>query len=978
MGRDAAKRPRIEPHSMSKQFAKDYLTISIIPLLILFILVIVGTTITRSYLTQLIVASTSDLNEDAERNLQQLGEQLIQSKARDVAKQIEIYFRMHPDRTIEEMRNDPLFISLAIQKVGKTGYTAITETETYLFRVHPNEKLNDTDMRDLAEKLPSWWKIVSASSEGVEASGYYNWLEPDGSIRKKFMAFSPIRMTLQGTTEMVAATTYIDEFSAPIHDMRERADSIIAQYQRYVSRQWGIFSIIAIAVLILTFAGTYFLGRRAALRYIHPIMQLAQSARELGEGKWDIATHDEVLKRKDEIGTLAHALNSMSSQLRDLFNRLEQRVQELKETQNALEESEAHFRSLFDGVPVGLYRSAPDGTILDANPTLAGMLGFPDLVTFMKHNAAQLYLDPEERTLWQSQMEEKGTVHNFEIRMRRYDGSVAWIENQARAVRNETGHISYYEGSLKDVSERREAEEALKASEERLRLLYEESKKAEEVYRSLIHSSADAIVIYDLKGNASYISPMFSEMFEWSSDELLGKTVPFVPESEREITMKMVRQVIENGTPCQGFESKRTTKSGRVIDVSISASRYDDHKGRPAGMLVILRDISERKRLESQLQHIERMEAIGTLAGGIAHDFNNLLMVVQGSTSLLKQQLPDLDANQKILDNIEKQVQRGSRLTSQLLGYARKGRYQVRPLDLNAIVRENTETIRQTRKDITIHYDLSKKIKTIEADVYQIEQVLMNLFINASDAMPDGGELHLKTRNVSSDEMTNGPYKPKPGSYILLRVEDNGIGMNQKTLDRAFDPFFTTKEMGKGTGLGLSSVYGIVKSHGGYIDAESEIGRGTAFSIYLPASDSPIAPSGPKPRQVPKGEGTILLIDDEPLVLDVGAKMLRSLGYEVISASSGKQAIDIYKEQSEKIDLILLDMVMPDMGGSVSFDLLNKINPQAKVILSSGYSIDGKATEIMSRGCKGFIQKPYTIEQLSQKVQSVLSGATQE
>lgn len=974
MGRDAVKRPRIKPHSMSKQFAKDYLIISIIPLLILFILVIVGTKITRNYLTQLIVQSTIDLNKDAEQSMQQLGEQMIQSKARDVAKQIEIYFSMHPDLTIEEMRNEPLFIDLAIQKVGKTGYTAITETDTYLFRVHPNEKLNDTDMRQLAAKLPSWWKIVAASNEGVEVAGYYEWLDPDGSIRKKFMAFSPIEVQLQGSTLMVAATTYIDEFSAPILNMQERAEGIVAHYQIYVSRQWAIFSIIAIMVLLLTFAGTYFFGRKAALRYIHPIIKLAESARELGEGKWDISTHSEVIDRRDEIGTLAKALSSMSLQLKDLFKRLEQRVEELKTTQDALEESENHFRSLYDGVPLGLYRSTPDGTVLDANPTMADMLGFPDLNTFRHFNLNRLYIDPEDRNRWRSQIEQKDTIHTFEIRLRRYDGSIAWMENQARAVRDENGQIRYYEGSLKDITERRRAEEALKTSEENYKTLYEESKKAEEVYRSLIHSSADAIVIYDLNGCASYISPMFSTIFEWSSDELLGKTVPFVPESEKEITTKMIRQVIENGAPCQGFETKRTTKSGRVIDVSISASRYDDHEGQPAGMLVILRDISERKRMEAQFQHIERMEAIGTLAGGIAHDFNNLLMVVQGSAGLLKQELPESDKNRKILDNIEKQVQRGSRLTSQLLGYARKGQYEIRPLDLNTVVRENTETIRQTRKDITIHYNLSKEIKTIEADIYQIEQVLVNLFINASDAMPDGGELLLETKNISSDEMTAGPYQPKPGTYVLLRVEDNGVGMDQKTKERVFDPFFTTKEMGKGTGLGLSSVYGIVKSHGGYIDAESEVGRGTAFSIYLPASDRSTALFGNKAQKAAKGEGTILLVDDEELVLDVGAKMLQSLGYRVITADSGQKAIDLYREQYEQIDLVLLDMVMPDMGGSVSFDRLTEINPEAKIVLSSGYSIDGKASEILNRGCSGFIQKPYTIEQLSLKVQSVLEN----
>ena len=525
----------------------------------------------------------------------------------------------------------------------------------------------------------------------------------------------------------------------------------------------------------------------------------------------------------------------------------------------------------------------------------------------------------------------------------------------------------------KEMAERKRMEEALMESEEEFRELYAESKKSEEVYRSLLHSSADAIVIYDMEGSVRYISPAFTRIFGWTLEDVEGKEIPFLPESERESTRIMITDLVEKGTPCHGFETIRYTRDGNLIDVSISASHYNDHDGQPAGKLFILRDISENKKLESQLNFIERMETIGTLAGGIAHDFNNLMMGMMGNTSLLLYEIDAAHPHCEKLKNIEKLIESGSKLTSQLLGFARKGRYEVRPINLNQVVQEISVTFGRTRKDITIHRKLSEDLFSIKVDEHQIEQVLMNLYINAADAMPDGGDLFLKTLNVTHKEMKDKPYNPKPGQYILLNVIDNGTGMDEKTAERIFEPFFTTKEMGRGTGLGLASAYGIIKGHGGYIDVDSKKDQGTNFSIYLPASDEPIHQTMEISKRILAGNETIFLIDDEEMVMDVGVALLNKLGYTVLEAMNGYEAIDVYKANKDKIDLVILDMIMPYMGGGETYDTLKKIDSEVKVLLSSGYSLSGQASEILDRGCNGFIQKPFNMRTLSQKIREVLS-----
>jgi len=688
-----------------------------------------------------------------------------------------------------------------------------------------------------------------------------------------------------------------------------------------------------------------------------PIEALTKAARGLSGGNWRIRLES---GGRDEVGKLARTFSEMAGSL------------EKRET--ALKQSEKNYRTFIRNLPIGIYRNTPgnEGRFIIANPAIAKMFGFDSVEAFMEIRVSDLYADAEDRRHLSNYLLSHDRVINRELRLKRKDGQSLWGELTAMAVRDANGDVKYFEGAIKDVSERKGGEKALRRSEEQYRNLYETSKKAQEVYRSLLNSSADAIVLYDMEGKTVYLSPAFTRMFGWSLEEVKDKRIPFVPDSEMEATTVIIKDLVRNGTPCHGFETKRTTRSGQNLNVSISASRYNDHKGEPIGVLAVLRDISDRIKLEKQLQHAVKMEAIGTLAGGIAHDFNNLMMAMLGNLSLL---LMDMDPDHSSYDRlkkIEKLIQNGSRLTNQLLGYARKGKYEIAPVDLNQTVRETAEAFGRTRKEISIHYQLAEDLWSLEADPAQTEQILMNLYVNASDAMPGGGDLYLKTRNITHRDFRSEVYNPKPGNYVMHEVVDTGEGMDDKTAERIFDPFFTTKEMGRGTGLGLASVFGIIKGHGGYIDVASKKGEGTIFSIYLPASDKKIAtPSNAAPKIV-KGNETILVVDDEAMVLDVGVQLLEAMGYTVKSAASGTEAIEIYRRHGDAIDMVILDMVMPDMGGGEVFDRFRQINPIAKILLSSGYSIDGKAREILARGCNGFIQKPFSMEKLSEKIRETL------
>jgi two-component system, cell cycle sensor histidine kinase and response regulator CckA len=310
-------------------------------------------------------------------------------------------------------------------------------------------------------------------------------------------------------------------------------------------------------------------------------------------------------------------------------------------------------------------------------------------------------------------------------------------------------------------------------------------------------------------------------------------------------------------------------------------------------------------------------------------------------------------------------------LTRQLLGFARGGRYEVKPTDINEIIQKSSSMFGRTRKEIAIHRKFEKEIWTLEVDQGQMEQVFLNLYVNAWQAMPGGGAIYLETRNVVLDA-TDHPDLAEPGRYVRISVGDTGTGMDAKTIDRIFDPFFTTKGIGRGTGLGLAMVYGIVKGHGGVIDVKSESGRGTTFEIYLPASEKAVVEEEALPVKIVGGTETILLVDDEKMVLEVSREMLESLGYRVFATGSGQEAVAVFMEKKGQIDLVILDMIMPGISGGETFDRLREIDPGIAVLFCSGYSVNHRVQEILDRGCRGFLQKPFSLELLSNRVREAL------
>ncbi|MCD6569678.1 MAG: response regulator [Deltaproteobacteria bacterium] len=485
-------------------------------------------------------------------------------------------------------------------------------------------------------------------------------------------------------------------------------------------------------------------------------------------------------------------------------------------------------------------------------------------------------------------------------------------------------------------------------------------------FEVILGSMSEGILEITPEARVVYANPAALALIDKPEEELLASNFgDLFYETDHQRIKDLFGQ--ELNAPRSIPEDSPVRLNDRQISLNLVPLKDKENK-----IIVILNDVTDRRRMEVQLQQIRKMEAVGTLAGGIAHDFNNLLMGIQGNASLMLLDVDSTHPHHKRLNNIVKLVQSGSKLTRQLLGYARKGRYEVKPINLNQLVEETSETFGRTKKEVAIHQELAEDLFPIEADQGQIEQVLLNMYVNAWQAMPDGGDLFLKTMNTTHEEMKGKLYEPKPGNYVLLAITDTGVGIDKNTRERIFDPFFTTKEMGRGTGLGLASVYGIIKGHGGYIDVDSEKGRGTTFSICLPASPKEAIEKKELHEEALKGTETVLLIDDEDMIIDVGKQMLEALGYEVLIARSSSQAIDVYNANKDRIDMVILDMIMPDMNGGEIYDRLKQINPSIKVLLSSGYSIDGQATKILERGCNGFIQKPFNMEQISGKIREIL------
>ncbi|PKN04622.1 MAG: hypothetical protein CVU74_05955, partial [Deltaproteobacteria bacterium HGW-Deltaproteobacteria-9] len=532
-----------------------------------------------------------------------------------------------------------------------------------------------------------------------------------------------------------------------------------------------------------------------------------------------------------------------------------------------LRNAEEKYRSIFDNATEGIYQSTPDGRIISANPALAKMFGYDSPESMMSEVASvgrSLYAYPDKRQEFLRMVEEQGIAKNFEFEGSKKDGERIYVSDNARAVKDSQGNTLYYEGIIQDITERKRVEDALRESEER--------------FRALSENAPDIIYTMNLEGAITYANPSWKRILGHDKDEILGRCfTDFVREEDRRTHRKLFKSIRDDGKTVSNYIGIMMTKDEAERVFSGNSAFIRDSKGRIISVVGTMKDITEQREMEKKLSHAQKLEAIGTLAGGIAHDFNNLLMGIQGYASLT---LLDIDASHphyERLKRIEEQVQSGADLTKQLLGFARGGRYEVRPTDMNDIIDKASYMFARTKKEIAVHRSLAQDLWIVDVDQGQMEQVLMNLYVNAWQAMPGGGELYLETGNVLLGDDPAMSYTITPGRYVKVSITDTGTGMDEKTRERIFDPFFTTKAMGRGTGLGLAMVYGIIKGHGGMINVTSEPGQGTTFDIYLPASEKTIDKEKTAAREILTGTETVLLVDDEPFVLGVTGERLESL-----------------------------------------------------------------------------------------------------
>ncbi len=631
--------------------------------------------------------------------------------------------------------------------------------------------------------------------------------------------------------------------------------------------------------------------------------------------------------------------------------------------EEARRQGEERFRALIEHGADAVALVAPDGTLLFASHSIERLLGFAPAELVGHPGFERVHPDdaPRLHAALGDIIASPGTPASLELRWRHKDGSWRHIDAVAvdRLAEPAVGAIVV---NFRDVSERRTAEAALRESEER--------------YRTLVEGVRDIIFALSPEGTIASLNPAFETITGLRREEWVGQ--PFerlVHPEDLPLALELLGRVVRGELrPASQFRVRTAKGDYRVGEFSATPQL---HEGRLVGILGIGRDVTERVQLEQQLRQAQKMEAVGRLAGGIAHDFNNILTAITGYADLLLEDLGATDPRRQDADEIHKAADRAAGLTRQLLAFSRQQVLQPTVLEVNKLVSDLEKMLRRLLgEDVELGTRLAPTTGRVKADPGQLEQVIMNLAVNARDAMPNGGKLTLETGNVDLDEAYAADHYPgRAGPFVLLAVSDTGIGMSEETQAHMFEPFFTTKEKGKGTGLGLATVYGIIKQSGGFIWVYSEVGHGTTFKLYLPRVEE-LAERASQPAQAParaaRGTETVLVVEDEAPVRSVARQVLERHGYTVLEAPSAEAALDIATRYSGTIHLLLTDVVMPGLNGRELASRLATLRPDARVIFMSGYTDDAVTRHGVLEPGSTYVQKPFTPDAIARKVREVL------
>ena len=765
-------------------------------------------------------------------------------------------------------------------------------------------------------------------------------------------------------------------------------------------------------------------------------------------------------------------------------------ITERKHAEEALKESEERYRTLFEGSRDAVYITTREGKFIDANQSTLDLFGYTR-EEMRRLKAHKLYADPLNSRTFQKEVEQKGFVRDYEVKLHKKDGTEMDCLFTVSVRRANDGSILGYYGIIRDITESKRAEKSLRESEQKYKTILksieegyfevdiagnftfvndsmckilgysqdeligmnnrkymdednarkvyqgfnkvyktgipskvldwelirkDETKRFVEISVSLIRdseghrigfrgilrdvtekkkieaeliqtrnflqnifdSSIDGITTTDLHGNVMFTSPRVKNILGYEQNEIIGKKIHFLYSNGIEDAKTIMKELTEKGE-LRNHEMKLIRKDGELIDINLSASLLMDERGEVIGTIGIYRDITEKKKLEAQLLQAQKMEAIGILAGGVAHDFNNILQTIRGHTDLAMMKLDETDPLYRDLKQIDLSAGRAASLTRQLLLFSRRQQMEFTPINLNTMVENLLKMLhRLIGEDISIKTELDPELWTVQADAGTIEQVIMNLTVNARDAMPEGGEITVKTENVHVDKKYCKTYTyARPGKFVCLMIEDTGVGMDKETIQHIFDPFFSTKGPGKGTGLGLSVVYGIVKQHEGWINvySDSEPGQGSTLKVYLPAVS--LKPEEETKKKISleglKGSGErILLVEDEEGVRELATIVLGENGYVVYDAANAEEALDIFDKEAGNFDLIFSDVVLPDKGGLQLVDQLLSQKPDLRVLMSSGYTDQKSQWPIIRERGFRFLQKPYALTDLLQAIREAI------